>query len=94
MNLLLADVTADRGKSLWVIVTQSIGNVTVYFRFVHSLVYVAGIFAPAETVVGLFEGRGLPLGNLVTQAGIAPAMVWNPSYKEPASCLPSNCKPS
>ena len=57
------------------IVTQRIFDVTVYFRLVHSLVYVAGIFAPAGTVVGLFKGRGLPLGNLVTQTGIAPAIL-------------------
>jgi len=34
------------------------------------------------------------VAKLVTQAGIAPAMNWNPIYKEPAACLPSNCKPS
>ena len=32
------------------------------------------------------------VGKLVTQAGIAPAMIWNPIYREPASHLPSYCK--
>ena len=27
-------------------------------------------------------------------AGFEPAQIWNPIYREPASCLPSNCKPS
>lgn len=56
--------------------------------------------------IGVIIGsEGLPLAfaitaycfhalKLVTQAGIAPAMIWNPIYREPASCLPSNCTPS
>lgn len=46
----------------------------VHFRVSWCRVSVAGIFAPAGTVVGLFEGRGLPK-KMVSAAGFEPAPV-------------------